>query len=119
MLPSPEDLEPQGPAGKPMNFFDTPTRRKILFASLYLSEGAPIGFIWLALPTRLRAHDVPVEQITWLAAVLVLPWTFKFTWAPLVDLLRSRHWTLRHWIVAAQTVMDGLTSTNYRGFPWQ
>lgn len=91
-----------------MNFFTTPTRRKILFASLYLSEGAPIGFLWLALPTRLRASGVPIESITWLTAVLVLPWTLKFVWAPLVDLLRAPWWTLRHWIVAAQCVM-GLT----------
>ncbi len=88
-----------------MNFFTTKFRRKILFACLYLSEGAPIGYIWLALPTRLRALDVPVEQITWLTAILVLPWTFKFAWAPLVDVLRTRHWTLRHWIVSAQCVM--------------
>ncbi|MCA9216321.1 MAG: MFS transporter [Planctomycetales bacterium] len=88
-----------------MNFFDTPLRRKILFAALYLSEGAPIGFLWLALPTRLRARDVPLEQITWLTAVLVLPWTFKFAWAPLVDALQTRWWTLRHWIIAAQTLM--------------
>lgn len=88
-----------------MNFFDTALRRKILFASLYFSEGAPIGFIWLALPTQLRSRQVPVDQITWLAAVVVLPWTFKFAWAPLVDLLRTRYWTLRHWIVTAQCVM--------------
>lgn len=88
-----------------MNFFDTTLRRKILFASLYLSEGAPIGFLWLALPTRLRSSGVAVEQITWLTAVLVLPWTFKFVWAPLVDLLRTSRWTLRHWIVVAQCFM--------------
>ena len=88
-----------------MNFFDTPLRRRILFGCLYLSEGAPIGFIWLALPTRLRASGVPVERITWLAAILVLPWTMKFAWAPVIDLLRTRWWTLRHWIVAAQIGM--------------
>lgn len=88
-----------------MNFFDTTLRRRILFGCLYLSEGAPIGFLWLAMPTRLRASGVPIEQITWLTAILVLPWTFKFAWAPLVDFLRSRWWTLRHWIVAAQLVM--------------
>jgi MFS family permease len=88
-----------------MNLFKTPLRRRILFGCLYLSEGAPIGFIWLALPTRLRVSGVPVEQITWLTAVLVLPWTFKFVWAPLVDLLRARWWTLRHWIVASQCIM--------------
>lgn len=91
-----------------MNFFETPFQRKLLFTCLYLSEGAPIGFIWLALPTRLRARGVPIEDITWLAAILVIPWTFKFAWAPLIDLLRSRHWTLRHWIVTAQCLM-GIT----------
>ena len=88
-----------------MNFFNTPWQRKFLFASLYLSEGAPIGFIWLALPTRLRAQEIPVDKITELAALLVLPWTFKFAWAPLIDSLRGKHWTLRHWIVSAQLIM--------------
>ncbi len=84
------------------------TKRKLLFTCLYLSEGAPIGFLWLALPTRLRASGVPIEQITWLTAVLVLPWTFKFAWAPLIDLLQNSRWSLRSWIVTAQSVM-GLT----------
>ncbi len=86
----------------------SPTLRKFLFACLYFSEGAPIGFIWLALPTRLRIHGVPVEKITWLMAVVVLPWTFKFVFAPLVDIFRSRRWTLRHWVVSAQCMM-GIT----------
>lgn len=84
------------------------TRRKLLFASLYLSEGAPIGFLWLAMPTRLRASGVTVEQISWLTAVLVLPWTFKFAWAPLIDLCQSPRWSLRSWIVTAQSLM-GMT----------
>lgn len=91
-----------------MDFLATSTRRRVLFAALYLSEGAPIGFIWLALPTWLRRADVPIEQITTLTALLVIPWTFKFAWAPLVDVLQSRWWTVRHWIVVAQLTM-GLT----------
>ena len=73
-----------------MDFLATPFRRRLLFAALYLSEGAPIGFLWLALPTRLKVADVSIQQITALTAVLVIPWTFKFAWAPLVDVLRSR-----------------------------
>jgi len=88
-----------------MDFLATPQRRKFLFATLYFSEGAPIGFLWLALPTLFRERGVPLEAITKFAAVLVVPWTFKFAWAPLVDLLRSRFWTLKHWIIAAQAVM--------------
>ncbi len=80
-------------------------RLRWVFAALYFSEGAPIGFIWNALPARLRAQGVDVAEITSLAAVLVLPWAFKFLWAPLVDVLRGERWTLRHWILAAQTVM--------------
>ncbi len=60
------------------------------------------------MPTRLRVRDVPIEQITWLTALLVLPWTFKFLWAPLIDLLRGPRWGFRHWIIASQTMM-GLT----------
>lgn len=91
-----------------MDCFATPLRRRLLFAALYLSEGAPIGFLWLALPTRLRSAGMPVEQITQLTAVLVIPWTLKFLWAPLVDFLRTPNWSRRHWVIAAQTVM-GLT----------
>ncbi len=91
-----------------MDFLATPLRRRILFAALYLGEGAPIGFLWLALPTMLRSAGVPIDRITWLTAVLVIPWTFKFAWAPLVDVLRSSRWTFKHWALAAQLAM-GLT----------
>ncbi len=80
-------------------------RRKLLFAALYFSEGAPIGFIWLAIPVRLRLAGVPIENVTWLASVLIIPWMLKFLWAPLVDTLRSERWTLRQWIYASQTLM--------------
>jgi len=78
-----------------------------LFAALYASEGAPIGFLWWALPTILRSRGVPLDEITALTSVLVLPWAAKFLWAPLVDVLRSR-WSLKHWILSAQLLM-GLT----------
>jgi MFS transporter (putative signal transducer) len=77
----------------------------VLFASLYLSEGAPIGFLWLALPTQLRSEGVSVPQISALTSLLVLPWTLKFLWAPLIDVLQTARWTFRHWIISAQVVM--------------
>ncbi len=92
------------PAGR-WNPLETQRGRRLLFALLYLSEGAPIGYIWWHLPTRLRAADVPIERITALTAMLVLPWTFKFLWAPLIDTVRGARWTFRHWIIAAQVVM--------------
>lgn len=80
-------------------------RRILLFAILYASEGAPIGFIWWALPTLLRSADVPVDRITSLTAVVLLPWVFKFLWAPLLDLLRRPGWGYRAWIISMQTLM--------------
>lgn len=80
-------------------------RRIAIFTLLYASEGAPIGFIWWALPTLLRSADVPIERITALTAVLLLPWMFKFLWAPFLDLLRGPRWGYRAWILSMQTVM--------------
>lgn len=90
------------------NLLDHPAGRTAVFTLLYASEGAPIGFIWWAMPTLLRAEHVPIERITSLTAIVVLPWVFKFTWAPVVDALRSWWWGYREWIVSAQLAM-GLT----------
>ncbi len=75
------------------------------FAVLYFSEGAPIGFLWWAMPTLLRTEGVALERITGLTAALVLPWTLKFLWAPLVDAVRGPRWGFRHWAGAAQLGM--------------
>jgi MFS family permease len=72
---------------------------------LYASEGAPIGFIWWALPTLLRSAGVPIDQITALTAVVLLPWICKFLWAPALDLLRGRRWGYRAWLIAMQLLM--------------
>ena len=80
-------------------------RRRILFAALYFSEGAPIGFLWWALPTRLRAAGVELSDITALLAALALPWAFKFLAAPFIDILRTPRWPLRAWIASSQLLM--------------
>jgi len=88
-----------------MNLLQSKWGRTLLFTCLYFSEGAPIGFIWWALPTLLRERGVAVSDITALTALLVLPWALKFLWAPLVDTLRSRRNGFRHWIMGCQLMM--------------
>ncbi len=88
-----------------MNHASLRRRNRFLFAALYFSEGAPIGFLWWALPAQLRSDGVPIETITLLTSVLVVPWTLKFLWAPLVDLFSGRRWTLKRWVLAAQCAM--------------
>ena len=77
----------------------------MVFALLYAGEGAPIGFIFWALPTVLRTAGLPVERITSLTAVLLLPWVCKFLWAPLIDLMRGPLWGYRAWLIAMQAIM--------------
>lgn len=87
------------------NLLSTQPGRRLLFAALYFSEGAPIGYIWWAVPTKLRAAGVPVADITALTALVALPWMFKFLWAPLVDTWRGPRFGCRGWIMAAQLGM--------------
>lgn len=87
------------------DFLATTGRRKFLFSALYLSEGAPIGFLWVALPTRLRSSGVAIDSITAFTALLILPWTMKFLWAPLIDLFHGRRWSLRLWVISMQAIM--------------
>jgi MFS family permease len=88
-----------------MTLIDTPRGRRTLFALLYFSEGAPMGFLWWALPVRLREAGMSGADIASLLSVLVLPWAFKFVWAPLADSLDDSRFTLRTWIVTAQVFM--------------
>lgn len=91
-----------------MNLLEKDSGRAFVFTLLYVSEGGPIGFIWWALPTLLRTRGLAVDEITKLTAILVLPWVFKFLWAPLVDSLRNSYWGFRGWIISTQLVM-GIT----------
>lgn len=88
-----------------LDLLATPARRRVLFALLYVTEGAPIGYLWTALPTKLRDAGLPVAEVTALASIITIPWTLKFLWAPAVDALRSRRFGLRPWIVGAQAAM--------------
>lgn len=88
-----------------INLLESRGGRRVLFAALYLSEGAPIGYIWWALPTLLKRADVPIDQITGITASVTLIWALKFLWAPVVDTFRSSRWGLRNWIVLTQILM--------------
>ena len=88
-----------------MNVLSSRRGRALLFTSLYFSEGAPIGFLWWAIPTKLRAGGVDLGTLTTLTSILVLPWIFKFLWSPLIDGIQSSRWGLRSWIVSTQLVM--------------
>ncbi len=79
--------------------------KKLLFFSLYFSEGAPIGFIWWALPAILKKSGIDVSAIATLAAVATLPWAFKFILAPLVDFLSTWNFPVKTQLMIYQIFM--------------
>ncbi|MEZ4750979.1 MAG: MFS transporter [Bdellovibrionota bacterium] len=74
------------------------------FTFFYFLEGAPIGFLWWALPTLLKQTQWKIEDITYVTALLAFPWTLKFLWAPLVD-KQSQKWGYRTVIILCQLGM--------------
>jgi len=61
-----------------------------LLCLLYFAQGFPWGF----------------DQTAMITALAILPWTFKFAWAPMIDTFRMPAMGLRRpWIAIAQTGM--------------
>ena len=76
------------------------------FGILYISEGIPYGFTSIALVTFLRQNGLALDQIGLLVATLYIPWTFKFAWAPIIDLIKLNHFGGRKaWILGCQVMM--------------
>lgn len=73
------------------------TRTATLLGSLYLAQGLPFGFFSLALPVLLREAGQSLVAIS-LLGLLVLPWGFKFLWAPVLDRRGDR----RRWLLGFQ-----------------
>ncbi len=77
------------------------TRTKLMWvALLYFAEGFPFGLLFDAFPVYFRLHGMSLTEIG-LLSVVGLPWTLKFLWAPVVDVVGSR----RSWIVTCQGLL--------------
>ncbi len=55
---------------------------------MYISEGIPYGFTSAAMVAYMRSEGVSLDNIGLFVAALFIPWSFKWAWAPLVDLFR-------------------------------
>lgn len=88
-----------------MNLLDHNSGRGLITFAFYFAEGAPIGFIWWALPTLLRKNGADIGDIGTLTALLTLPWVFKFLWAPLIDVIRFPRFGFTGWITLSQVLM--------------
>ncbi len=83
------------------NILNTRNGRFIAFGLMYVSEGIPSGFTGAAMVTFMRQQGLELAQIGAFAATLLLPWSFKWLWAPAVDIIKlPRYGGRKAWILA-------------------
>jgi len=81
-------------------------RRYVSLCVLYVAQGLPSGFANVAFVAFLVTNGIAVEQIAILFATVYLPWTFKFIWGPVIDMIRFPQFGIRRpWILFAETGM--------------
>ena len=82
-----------------------PFRKYILLGTLYISQFLPLGFFTEAFPIFLREQGYSIE-LTGAFHLVLLPWMFKFLWAPFIDRFGSTrigHYKL--WILVMQILV--------------
>ncbi len=83
-----------------------PVLRAVTLCGLYFAQGLPYGFASIAVSAALAKHGAAPEDIAALIATILLPWTFKWAWGPLIDRFSlSAMGRRRPWILAAQSLM--------------
>lgn len=88
------------------NLLATRRGRLAAFFWLYVSEAIPLGFTVVAVTAQLRRMGVGPAGIGAFIATLYLPWTFKWIFGPVVDVLRSQRFGHRRaWILLAQSMI--------------
>lgn len=88
------------------NILDSRRGRFIAFGFMYISEGVPYGFATTAMVMFMRVQGLSIEQIGAFVAAVLLPWGFKWAWAPLVDIVTlSRFGGRKAWIIVCTTMM--------------
>ena len=84
-----------------------PLRKFILLGTLYISQFLPLGFFTEAFPVFLKDQGFSNAAIGAMHLVL-LPWMFKFLWAPFVDRFgNTRFGHYKVWIIIMQFLVAG------------
>ncbi|NIL94475.1 MAG: MFS transporter [Woeseiaceae bacterium] len=91
---------------RPRNLLGGTNGRLTAFGLLYISEGIPYGFTTTAMVAFMRAEGVSLTEIGAFVAALFIPWSFKWAWAPLIDLVKlHRLGGRKAWIVTCTSMM--------------
>lgn len=88
------------------NLLGSRNGRFVTFGLLYVSEGIPYGFTSVAMVAFMRQEGVSLALIGMFVAALFLPWSFKWAWAPVIDLVKLHRFGGRKaWIATCQSMM--------------
>lgn len=89
-----------------MSLIENRRKRMTLLCALYFAQGIPWGFMDITMINYLIENGVSVGEAAWVSALILLPWTFKLIWAPLIDTVTIRSMGKRRpWIIGAQFLM--------------
>ena len=77
------------------------------FCALYVAQGIPWGFMLITLPAYLASEfGLDDTEIGNLKAIILIPWSFKLIWAPIMDNFTIRSMGKRRpWIIGAEILM--------------
>jgi len=88
------------------NLLTTTRGRLVTFGLLYISEGIPYGFSTTAMVAFMRTDGLSLEQIGSFVAALFIPWSFKWAWAPAIDVIKlNRFGGRKAWILLCTSMM--------------
>lgn len=89
-----------------LNILQSRRGRLSAFCILYISEGIPYGFSSTAMVAFMRMQGLTLEQIGAFVGAIFLPWSLKFLWAPMIDIIRLKSIGGRKaWIVGCNAMM--------------
>ena len=92
-----------------MALSDNRTHRTLTLCALYFAQGIPWGFMLITLPSYLAYNFKDIigdDEIGTLKAIILVPWSFKLIWAPIMDSFTIRSMGRRRpWIIGSELLM--------------
>ena len=90
-----------------MALVDSRFHRLVVLCGLYVAQGVPWGFMLITLPLYLAYnYQLSDDEVCQLKAIILIPWSFKLLWAPLMDSFTIRSMGRRRpWIIGSELLM--------------
>lgn len=90
-----------------MALVDSRWQRTATLCALYFAQGVPWGFMLITLPSYLSFnYQISDSEVGTLKAIILVPWSFKLIWAPLMDSFTIRSMGRRRpWIIGSELMM--------------